>query len=115
MNEKQNPETSEAETKPRARGVQRKAGSTSAQAIKAALRKKILSIRAGHTTGGYCDTEALINEEKKLHAILATELEAAEKKHGTHHRSELQHPEVRAIKVELAGLAYKPRLVVEKE
>lgn len=96
------------------RSVQREAGSTEAQEVKAELRKKIVSIRAGHTTGGYCETEKLIAEEKKLHAILATELEAAEKKHGTNHRSELQHPEVRAIKVELAGLAYKPRLVVSE-
>jgi len=77
-------------------------------------RAKIKSIREGHTTGGYIATEALQEEEKKLWRILTDKLAVEEKKHGTHHRAEFQHPEVRRLRVELNGLAFKPQLVVKE-
>lgn len=80
--------------------------------IKTELRKKITSIRQGHTTGGYCETEKLLEVEKQLHAILSAELEEAKAKHGYSPDPKFKHPTIRAIEVELYGLAFKPKLVV---
>lgn len=79
--------------------------------IKSDLRKKILSIRQGHATGGYCETEALKAEEKKLHAILSTELEECKAKHGYSTDPKHKHPEIRKLELEINGLAFKPRLI----
>lgn len=83
--------------------------------IKEQLRKKIRSIREGHNTGGYCETEALQAEEKKLHAILSTELEEAKAKFGYSPDPKFKPSQVRTIELELNGLSYKPKLVVAAE
>lgn len=83
-------------------GIQRE---TSAGEIK--IREQIESIREGHTSGGYIDTEALHDEEKKLHAILLTKLEAAEK--------ENDRAAIKSITREINGLAFRPRLVVAND
>lgn len=80
--------------------------------IKANLRLEIRSIREGHGTGGYCQTEKLVAVEKKLHAILSTELEALKKEHGYSPDPKFKHPNIRAVEVELNGLSFRPRLVV---
>lgn len=107
--EKNEGQEAEAKVKRGTRRVERQE-----ESAEASIRKKIVSIRAGHTTGGYCDTEALHNEEKKLYHILAVRLEEAEAKHGTHFKAEFQHPTVRALKLEINGLSYKPQLVVKE-
>jgi hypothetical protein len=110
MNEK-------TETQRGASGLQREtsSGETQRQEIKAELRKKIQAIRQGHTTGGYCETEKLVAEEKKLHAILCTELEELKLKHGYSPDPRFKHRDIRAVEVELNGLAFKPKLVVAHE
>lgn len=82
------------------------------ETIKAGFRKNIRQIREGHLTGGYCDSEALKGEEKKLYAVLATELEEAKAKFGYSPDPKFKHPTIRAIELELNGLSWKPRLVV---
>ncbi len=79
------------------------------------LREKILSIRHGHTTGGYCDSETLKVEEKKLHKILSAELAEAKEKFGYSPDPKFKHANIRAIEVELYGLSWKPELVVKGE
>lgn len=74
---------------------------------KAALIKKINSIRQGFETGGYCDTEKLKVEEQKLHGIIAEEIKQAEAKGGS--ESVIA---VFRLNKQLAGLCYKPKLVV---
>lgn len=76
------------------------------------LRKKRISIREGHVTGGYCDTEALLEVEKEIFGVLSKDLEAAKEKHGYSPDPKFKHAEVRAIELELNGLAFRPRLVV---
>jgi hypothetical protein len=83
--------------------------------IKAELRSRIHSIRAGHMTGGYCDTERLVIEERKLHALLAPELEQLKLKHGYSPDPKFKHGAIRAVELELNGLAYKPKLVEMEE
>lgn len=80
--------------------------------IKANLRLEVRAIREGHSSGGYCNTEKLVQVEKKLHAILSTELEELKARHGYSPDPKFKHPHIRAVEVELNGLAYKPRLVV---
>lgn len=99
---------SETKTQRGAGALQRDPSKTEGQIhdeVLAGLRQKIRSIREGHATGGYCDTAALHVEEKKLDAILRTDLEAA--KEGS--------IEQRNIKRELASLSYRPRLVVAQD
>jgi len=88
-------------------------GETQRQEFKAELRKKIQAIRQGHATGGYCETEKLIGEERKLHAVLCTELEELKLKHGYSPDPRFKHPTIRAVEVELNGLSFRPRLVVD--
>lgn len=105
----------EAKVKSGPRGLQRGTSSEEArerEEIKSGLRKKIRSIREGHTTGGYCDTDTLVAEEKKLHAILATELEEAKAKHGYSTDPKFKHPDIRKLELEINSLAFRPRLVV---
>jgi len=80
--------------------------------IKDELRKKIQVIRQGHHTGGYIETEKLHEEEKKLDAILRTELEEAKQQHGYSPDPKFKPEAVRKIELELNGLSWKPRLVV---
>jgi len=101
-------EKAKAEAVTGAGSLQRKEGSV--EEVKADLRKKIRSIREGHGTGGYCDTEALKAEEKKLHHVLSVEIEEAEAKHD--HQSQAI---ATANKRELAGLSYRPKLVVAED
>lgn len=93
-------------------GLQRRSESREAEVIKAGLRQNIKAIREGHLTGGYCKTEELVAEEKKLHAILSKELETAKRDYGYSPDPKFKHPTIRAIEVELHGLAFKPKLVV---
>lgn len=79
------------------------------------LRQKIRSIREGHTTGGYCDSEALKVEEKKLDKILRAELKEAIDRHGYSPDPRFKAKEVRDIEVELNGLSWKPTLVVKED
>lgn len=79
------------------------------------LRKNIKAIREGHTTGGYCETEALHAEERKLDKVLRKDLAAAKEKHGYSPDPKFKHPEIRAIELELHGLSWKPELVVKGE
>lgn len=92
--------------------LQRSKESEERNSIKAELRKKIKGIREGHTTGGYCESEALKAEEKKLHAVLSTELEEAKSKFGYSPDPKFKHPTIRALELERDGLSFKPRLVV---
>lgn len=105
MNEK-------AQTQSGPSGLQRQAESREREGIKAEVRKKIRAIREGHNTGGYCETEKLIEAEKPLHAILSAELEELKRRHGYSPDPKFKHPEIRAVEVELHGLSFKPRLVV---
>jgi hypothetical protein len=82
---------------------------------KAELRTKIRSIREGHTTGGYCDTEKLKIEEKELHKLLSEEFEAACAIHGYSPDPKFKHKAVRDLEVELNGLSWKPKYVVAEE
>lgn len=90
--------------------LQRREGSD-----KEKLRQKIRSIREGHTTGGYCETESLHAEEKKLDKILRAELKEAIDKHGYSPDPRFKHKLVREIEVELNGLSWKPTLVVKED
>ena len=89
--------------------------STEGSDAKDGIRKNIRKIREGHLTGGYCESEALQAEEKKLYAILATELEAAKQKHGYSPDPKFKHTKVRELELEINGLSWKPRLVVATE
>lgn len=100
MSEKTHQEKGHAESRPGSIQREESAGEKK-------IRATIKAIREGHTTGGYCDTEALKAEEKKLHAILATKLEAAEK--------ERDQPAIKSLNREINSLAYKPRLVVAND
>ena len=104
-------EEAKTKTESRPSGLQRRQESEGERS-KRELRQKIRSIREGHTTGGYCDSEALVVEEKKLHAILSKELDEAKAEHGYSPDPKFKHPTIRTIEVELNGLSYKPRLVV---
>lgn len=77
-----------------------------------ALRKKRVAIKEGHLTGRYCDTEALIEVEKEIYTTLSKDLEAAKKKHGYSPDPKFKHAEIRALELEINGLAFRPRLVV---
>lgn len=101
-----------AETQLGTGGLQREAGRE--RNTKDWLRQKIQAIRAGHLTGGYCETEALHAEEKKLDKILRKELEDAKAKHGYSPDPKFKHAEVRALELELNGLSWKPELVVKE-
>jgi hypothetical protein len=87
-------------------------GSEGGAVAKATLRKKIEAIRKGHVTGGYCETEALKEAEKELHKVLSAELEAEIKTHGYSPDPKFKAPSIRALEIELNGMAYKPKLVV---
>lgn len=93
--------------------LQREASSDEGKVEK--LRKEILAIRAGHTTGGYCDSESLQQKEKVLWKILSAKLEVAKKKHGYSPDPKFKHPEIRALELELNGLSWKPILVAAAE
>lgn len=109
---KQKPKMDEKKTaQSGTRGLQR----DEKEKVKAELRHKILSIRQGHTTGGYCDSEALKAEEKKLDKVIRVELAEAIEKHGYSADPKYKHKEVREIEVELNGLSWKPTLVVKDE
>jgi hypothetical protein len=75
--------------------------------IKAAIKEKVHAIRHGFGTGGYCDTEGLVAGEKQLHCIISAEIEEAQIAHD--------QAQVRKLERELAGLCYRPKLVVAKE
>jgi len=74
------------------------------------LRKKITAIRQGHLTGGYCETETLHAEEKKLHKIISDQIAELEDKKPNNWQ---QH--TAALRKELAAFSWKPRLVVADE
>jgi hypothetical protein len=78
--------------------------------IKEGYRKKIRSIREGHITGGYCETEILQQAEKSLASILNTELEEIERSGQPG-----QAQRIFAIERELRGFSWKPRLVVAQD
>jgi len=72
------------------------------------LRAEIETIRKGHLTGGYCDTEILVEAERKLFNALNAEI------HDLGNTPE--HNKRRAeLEKEIRGLAYRPKLVPEKE
>lgn len=77
------------------------------QRIKRAIEKDCQSIREGHTSGGYCDTEQLLASEKRLAAIIQTEIEEAIEARDRN----LQF----ALERQLRGFAWKPRLVVAQD
>lgn len=107
-------EKNETKTESRPGRIQRSAESgKERETIKAHLRKNIREIREGHHTGGYCQTEELIYEEKQLYAILSSELEEAKAEFGYSPDPKFKPAQVRAIEVELNGLAFKPKLVVD--
>jgi FKBP-type peptidyl-prolyl cis-trans isomerase (trigger factor) len=103
-------EEAKAEAQRRPGSLQRetKGEQVTREQIKANLRKEIKAVREGHVTGGYCDTEALQAQEKKLHAILTKELEDIG---STQDYASVEHRKL--INKELAGLSWKPRLVVD--
>lgn len=70
------------------------------------LEKKIIGIRAGNGTGGYCDTEELQAAEKQLHAELRKELEAL-KPREMERRGE--------ILKQMIGMSWKPKMIEAKE
>lgn len=76
------------------------------------LRKERMAIKEGHTTGGYCDTEALHAKEKEIWKVLSEDLAAAKEKHGYSADPKFKHPEIRALELEINGLSWKPQLVV---
>lgn len=98
-------------------GIQRgsQGKGSEAEQVKAELRKKIRSIREGHATGGYCETEKLQAEEKKLDAILRKELDEAKAEFGYSPDPKFKHTKVREIELELNGLSWRPRLVVAND
>jgi len=106
---------SKTQVEPRTDRLQRGTQSQEREGIKKGLRKNIQAIREGHLTGGYCESEALKAEEKKLYAILATELEEAKARHGYSPDPKFKHAEIRKIELELHGLSWKPKLVVAEE
>ncbi len=93
---------------------QTKGDESERQRIKGKFREEIKAIREGHATGGYCDTEKLKASERKLHGVLATELEELKAKFGYSPDPKFKHPSIRAVEVELYGLSYKPELVVKE-
>lgn len=110
MNEEQ-----KTKTQPGTGSVQRRTSReevSEREKIKANLRIEVRSIREGHGTGGYCNTEKLVAVERKLHAILSTELEELKAEHGYSPDPKFKHPHIRAVEVELNGLAFRPKLVV---
>lgn len=103
MNEK-------TQTEQGTRGLQRpQTSSEKAQReqISRELRKKILSIRHGHATGGYCESESLKEEEKKLAAILNDEADELVDVNTPDSRLRLKQ-----IERELLSFSWKPKLVV---
>jgi hypothetical protein len=79
------------------------------------LRREIKAIREGHLTGGYCETETLHAQEKKLDKILRAELEESKAKHGYSPDPKFKHPEIGVLELELNGLSWKPLLVAAHE
>jgi hypothetical protein len=100
----------EAKTQRGSGGMERQARS---DGKKEELQRKVKAIREGHLTGGYCDTEALHAEERKLDKIIRAQLEEAKAKHGYSPDPKFKHPEIRALELELHGLSWKPELVVK--
>jgi len=90
--------------------LQRSKEGGDAENKKAELKKEIRGIREGHTTGGYCETVKLLEKEKELHNIIVKEIEDLE--HSKEAGSGLK---AATLKRELAGLAYRPRLVVAND
>jgi cell division protein FtsB len=70
------------------------------------IEKEIVAIRAGHGTGGYCDTEQLHSAEKLLTTQLRKELENL-KPREMERRGE--------ILKQLLGMSWKPKMVEAKE
>lgn len=88
--------------------IQRSASETeTCRRIKEAVKAKVEAVRQGHTTGGYCDTDSLMEGERQLHAIISAEIEEAQiiRDSGA----------IKRLERELAGLAYRPRLVVAND
>ena len=90
-------------------------GSLQRDEEKTVLRKNIKAIREGHLTGGYCDSEELQAEEKRLSKLLREDLEAARKEHGHTQDPKFKHADVRRIELELNGLSWKPTLVAKED
>lgn len=103
----------EEKTERRPGGIQREAEGDEAKVQ--AIRKNIKAIREGHTTGGYCETEKLKEEEKKLYGVLSKKVEAAKARHGYSPDPKFKHPDIRALELEINGLSYKPLLVAQEE
>lgn len=106
-------EKNKTQVESRTGGLQRQESSREKE--KRELRKKIRSIREGHLTGGYCETEALQAEEKKLYAILKQEFDELTAQHGYSPDPRFKHKDIRTVEVELNGLSWKPRLVVAQD
>lgn len=79
------------------------------------IRQTIKAIREGHTTGGYCETEKLQAEEKKLWKILQAKLDDAKERHGYSTDPKFKHAEIRALELEINGLSWRPTLVVKQD
>lgn len=96
--------------------LQRSTGSESErQQIIAGLRQKIEAIRRGHATGGYCETEKLQGEERKLARFLDEDIAALKEKHGYSPDPKFKHKDIRALEVERNGFSWQPTLVVKEE
>ncbi len=93
------------------RSTQEGSGRAEENSIKA-LRQKQLSIKEGHGTGGYCDTEALLEVERQIFKLQSKALAEAKEKHGYSPDPKFKHPDVRRLELEVNGLAYKPKHVV---
>lgn len=100
-------------TESRTGSVQREASSHEEKVRK--LRKEIKAIREGHLTGGYCETEKLVEKEKALWQILSADLEHAKEEHGYSPDPKYKHAKIRALELEINGLAFKPTLVVKHD
>jgi len=74
------------------------------------VRSKINAIRQGHATGGYCDTDALKEQEKELDGILVEKIKALEIADASGNRAA-----VALIERERKSFAWKPKLVVSAD
>jgi hypothetical protein len=107
------PMSEEKKTESGAGGLQR--SQTTREQEKDILRYERRQIREGHLSGGYCNTEKLLNVEGRLWRLLAEDIEEAKEKHGYSPDPKFKHPEIRKLELERDGLAFRPRLVVAVE
>jgi len=89
-------------------GLQRSAEARGQKICELRLNRR--QVKEGHTTGGYCDTVALHAIEKALAKVIGEEITELEKVGSIAAGNAAQ-----IYKRELAGLAWKPKLVVAQD